>query len=438
MMGFERGADGPDPWNSLAPGGSRGPLELDPRAEALAQQFQAVKAQIEARSAQPLWNPDNPVGTETVQSVGMPGPTTYAGPVGQFIDPATGRMTTQGAERLDNPALGFDTGGIGGVMTMYHGSPHKFPPTARNPLGEFDPAKIGTGEGAQAYGVGAGYLAEAEGLAKHYRDVLTREKGRGHYWQDASGKEVNIDALRNLPEGHPDSMAANMLNQRASVDEAIADVTKYGPSAFAGGKPEMDAALKGLQAMKERGLERVVDKGHMYEVRVHADPEQFLHWDKPLSEQHPDVQKAVRASIGNAQPVQLRDGRYSITHVQPDGSGRVLWDIAEASPEAAREMYSQWLSSSSGREIYQHLARGLETTPGNESAAASQALQKAGIPGIRYLDQGSRGAGEGSHNAVVFDANSMEIIRRYGLAGLMAGAAGYGTASSGGSSDGGP
>ena len=142
MMGFERGADGPDPWNSLAPGGSRGPLELDPRAEALAQQLAAIKAQIEARSAPPLWNPDNPVGTETVQSVGMPQPTTYAGPVGQFINPATGRMTTQGAARLDNPALGFDTGGMGGMaehFIAYHGSPHKFPPTARNPLGEFDP-----------------------------------------------------------------------------------------------------------------------------------------------------------------------------------------------------------------------------------------------------------------------------------------------------------
>ena len=337
-----------------------------------------------------------------------------------------GRPTRAGVmdalhQTAEGVAMGTTSSGGGGFPIMYHGSPHKFPPTPRNPLGEFDPARIGTGEGAQAYGVGAGYLAEREGIAKEYRDALTREKGRGHYWQDASGKEVNIDALRGLPEGHPDSMAANMLHQRGSVDEAIADVTNYGPSAFAGGKPEMDAALKGLQAMKERGLERVVDKGHMYEVRVHADPERFLHWDKPLSEQHPDVQKAVRASIGNAQPVQLRDGRYAITHVQPDGSGRVLWDIAEASPEAAREMYSQWLSSSSGREIYQHLARGLETTPGNESAAASQALQKAGIPGIRYLDQGSRGAGGGTHNAVVFDAATMEIIRRYGLAAFMAG-----------------
>jgi hypothetical protein len=54
-------------------------------------------------------------------------------------------------------------------------------------------------------------------------------------------------------------------------------------------------------------------------------------------------------------------------------------------------------------------------------AAVSQALKDAGIPGIRYLDQGSRGAGEGTSNSVVFSPEIMEIIRRYGLAGLMAG-----------------
>ncbi len=53
--------------------------------------------------------------------------------------------------------------------------------------------------------------------------------------------------------------------------------------------------------------------------------------------------------------------------------------------------------------------------------AAAQTLQQAGIPGIRYLDAGSRSAGEGSHNLVVFSPETMEIIRRYGLAGLMGG-----------------
>jgi len=50
---------------------------------------------------------------------------------------------------------------IGGLIPLdvYHGTPHRFPPTANNPLGEFDASKIGTGEGAQAYGHGL-YLAE--------------------------------------------------------------------------------------------------------------------------------------------------------------------------------------------------------------------------------------------------------------------------------------
>ena len=58
---------------------------------------------------------------------------------------------------------------------------------------------------------------------------------------------------------------------------------------------------------------------------------------------------------------------------------------------------------------------------GAGAADVSEALRAAGIPGIRYLDQGSRGAGTGTKNSVVFDANTMNIIRRYGLAGLLGG-----------------
>lgn len=51
-------------------------------------------------------------------------------------------------------------------------------------------------------------------------------------------------------------------------------------------------------------------------------------------------------------------------------------------------------------------------------------FRDAGIPGIRYLDHGSRGAGEGSHNYVVFDDATIDILRKYGIAGLMLGGAG--------------
>ena len=60
--------------------------------------------------------------------------------------------------------------------------------------------------------------------------------------------------------------------------------------------------------------------------------------------------------------------------------------------------------------------------------AEIKALREAGIPGIRYLDQMSRGEGKGSSNYVVFDDAIIDIVRKYGIAGLaLLQAAGYGT-----------
>ena len=42
-----------------------------------------------------------------------------------------------------------------------------------------------------------------------------------------------------------------------------------------------------------------------------------------------------------------------------------------------------------------------------------EALREAGIPGIRYLDAGSRDAGEGSRNYVVFDDNLLDILHKW-------------------------
>ena len=58
-----------------------------------------------------------------------------------------------------------------------------------------------------------------------------------------------------------------------------------------------------------------------------------------------------------------------------------------------------------------------------DEAAAN--LKQAGIPGIKYLDQGSRAAGDGSRNYVVFDDSLIDIVRKYGLAAALGGAAGY-------------
>ena len=43
---------------------------------------------------------------------------------------------------------------------------------------------------------------------------------------------------------------------------------------------------------------------------------------------------------------------------------------------------------------------------------ASDFLRAKGIPGIRYLDGGSRAAGDGTRNFVVFDDSILKILNR--------------------------
>ena len=62
----------------------------------------------------------------------------------------------------------------------YHGSPHEFE--------KFDSSKIGSGEGAQAYGHGL-YFAENEKVAKGYQERLA---GKGHPFTKEEAKEFGL------------------------------------------------------------------------------------------------------------------------------------------------------------------------------------------------------------------------------------------------------
>jgi hypothetical protein len=310
-------------------------------------------------------------------------------------------------------------------------------------LGEFDPTKIGTGEGAQAYGVGAGYLADAEPVAKGYRDVLAREHGVSNVWRDRNGNIVDMHDLANGPSTDPNAAAANWMKQRggpeAGITPALDEARATKPEDFVGGVAERQATIDGLMSFERRGVGQRPG-GHMYEVQVNADPAHFLDWDKPLSEQHPVVKDAL-SGLG------VPDASYM--------TGQMAHD---------------WLARRA--VVEQNASRA------DAPISAAQRLNDAGIPGIRYLDAGSRNAGgwnitppnqtvsgkwmvksndynsQGIHfdneadaqaaladkiagqtrNSVVFDANTMDIIRRYGLAGLMAGggaAAGMQTPSGG-------
>ena len=324
-------------------------LQPDPRADALGQTYQDISDYMARQQAQSV-----------AQGYWTGGGLLEGGhPTGKGLLDAIGQMGTAVALGTSAPGDAPPPG-----FTAYHGSPHDF--------SAFDLSKIGTGEGAQAYGHGL-YLADAEALAQFYRKKLAGPR------PDYTGEiapELR-SALRDEDYLGFDTPGQALQAIRAHPDWATRwDVQN--PNTLTPLLEAHDAAKYGGQ-------------GHMYEVQVNADPAHFLDWDKPLSEQHPVVQGAINSIADNSVA------------------------LSQRMVEAARNNISL-----TGNDVVSTLARSGDF--GDPRIA--RALQQAGIPGIRYLDAGSRGAGEGSRNTVVFSPEIMEIIRKYGLAGLMAGGMG--------------
>ena len=344
-------------------------------------------------------------------------------------------MATTGS--LAAPAVRNATG-MG--IRAYHGSPHDFD--------RFSMDKIGTGEGAQAYGHGL-YFAENEGVAQGYKRDTT--------------KFVNAaDPIAREAQDWLDQFSTP-AEARAEIDDMIAAIRKRGDEATA----QRYEAIRGYLDNPRTG--------RMYEVDIDASPDEFLDWDKPLSEQPAKVREAVRASYGDIRPVRLKDGSYSVTRVRPDGSGDTIWDVKATTADEALAQFDDWLAAASGRDVYQHVARGLDITPGSQQGAATDNFRAAGIKGIRYQDAGSRydpadlqrqiaeleedlgfarrktapdpvaignlermigdlkkkASQPQTSNYVVFDDKNINILKKYGIAGLMAGGAGAAALGSG-------
>lgn len=242
------------------------------------------------------------------------------------------------------------------AIPAWHGSPHDFD--------EFKLDKIGTGEGAQAYGHGL-YFAENPAVAKRYQEQLS------------------LPSVNGQVVSHPDLLIAEFA--RAKLDGKLSEYIKFAENSIAqwsakkaSGKvsPEFaDAQIRKnqteLDLMKQAETSKVASSGRLYRTELDVEPEDLLDWDKPLSQQGEIGQKALAVfeRMGIAQ-----DGRF-----KPDTLAGIK--------DVAAQKY--------GRDSF---------------AASSRALREAGIPGIRYLDQGSRGAGQGSSNFVIFDDSLVKIL----------------------------
>lgn len=287
-------------------------------------------------------------------------------------------------------------------IRAYHGSPHKFD--------KFSMDRIGTGEGAQAYGHGL-YFAENEAVAKNYREALAGTPQVKFAGKDYAFAEAN-KALTDWQKSNPVGSYMDRIRRDVQLHTTRSLVMDNAGELTPGLIKELVSSYpKEVRPQIRQWIDEAanvvrphlsIDRpGHMYEVNIRANPEQFLDWDRPLSGQTPHVQKAV--SEASRQPTDFL--AYPGQWMYEKSGLRAAMD--RPNPPTGEGLYS-WLSNRSPGSATQ------------SDLAASQALREAGIPGIKYLDQGSRTAGQGSSNYVVFDDSIIDILKRYGLAGLPA------------------
>ena len=276
-------------------------------------------------------------------------------------------------------------------MTAFHGSPHRFLPTAKNKLGEFDSTKIGTGEGAQAYGHGI-YLAEQKRVAGDYKTKLSRntvvENGVKADFDSMAMDPRSIGLSTLEAEGSSPQESARLL--REVVDNW--DATPGWPEG--GNFPTRKTYADGAQWLDDNAHRLSVDSGNLYTVDLpdeHID--RMLDWDAPLSEQPEGVRDAI-AGLDNSRMVEMFED-YGMNYEINDLTGRDLYRVIEKAGE--NELY----------DVPEEFTRALRS-----DERASMYLNELGIPGIKYYDQGSRTAGEGTRNFVVFSDDIMTITGR--------------------------
>jgi len=164
-------------------------------------------------------------------------------------------------------------------------------------------------------------------------------------------------------------MARALAYSKGDKESAIALLTKMqADKGFAADREEITKTLERLRNAKDVSTSAA---GNLYTVELLPDADDFLDWDKPLSEQS----EKVKAALGKLDP----------DSYLPDGD--------------------EYDGKELGQISYTRIS-------GKEQEKAMK-LAAAGIPGIRYLDGASRGKG-GTSNYVIFDESLVKIIAENG------------------------
>lgn len=275
-------------------------------------------------------------------------------------------------------------------QAAFHGSPFRFD--------KFSLDHLGNGEGAQAYGWGL-YFAGDKSVADWYRKTLAKRHSGNSLTDEMSALLVDgkplIDSfkiesdreLADFAKASDTQGALAYVEKRAARWADLANDDSYEFKIYAADKA---VEWQGLEsALQAGGSLTHKSTGQLYEVHIPEDSE-YLHWDTPLSEQ------------GGKVKATFNDLKAALGHSLPEVEEHLNTDFEEFTGKQLYQALSRYASESS--------LPNQEDTSGNTDKDVSLFLHSLGLQGIKYLDGSSRGAGEGSHNYVIFDDNAVHIV----------------------------
>lgn len=165
--------------------------------------------------------------------------------------------------------------------------------------------------------------------------------------------------------------------------------------------------------------EFVNTKGKLYEVELKPQEDEYLLWDKPLSEQSEKVLAALKkldyvvVSDTTDSQVQI-DGQWYARRIFKDGESLSIGDYPHGyTGEQFYAALTKSMAKPEPKPSWTSISIDTDGRAWSGQRAASKYLHSLGIKGIKYLDGTSRSKGEGSYSYILFSEDDIEIKAKY-------------------------
>ena len=263
----------------------------------------------------------------------------------------------------------------------WHGTPHN--------VDKFASSKIGTGEGAQAFGYGL-YFTDKKEIAQWYRDKLSNDMGvSAKIGLFGSKKAINYFSFNSnqIAQLFHENKDIDFLLSKAKeglsyyeaelkADNKYREENNYPKRAFTNPAERIIASFKKdvelLEKVKSAGGFNI--KGSLYEVELAPTQDEYLDWDKPLDEQSDLVKKAIKSLFPST------------------------FFGEETEHAIGRDLY-RWVGERQAADKF-----------GEDDKGTSGLLHSVGVRGIRYKAEGGK---SDANNYVIFDENDINIEAKY-------------------------